>query len=162
MRLALLALAAFGLVSCDPAPVNESAETVPLQPGSSSGDPAPPSAGAPPAALPAEGPAAPARTAKAIPAAFHGTYDQSAETCARPSEYRLNVSAGELRFHESIGAVRSVAIEGPDTVSVDADFQGEGESWRAVQRLARDGDRLTISGDGTNAVRIRCPGSVPS
>jgi hypothetical protein len=161
MRLALIALAAFGLVSCDSAPVDESAETVPLQPGSSSGDPAPPAAGAPPAAAPAEGPAAPASTA-AIPAAFHGVYDQSREDCARPSEYRLTVTAGELKFHESIGTVRGVAVEGPDSLSVDADYQGEGESWRTTQRLVRDGDRLTISGDGNATVRVRCPSSVPS
>jgi hypothetical protein len=72
------------------------------------------------------------------------------------------VSAGELRFHESIGTVRGVAVEGPDRISVDADYQGEGESWRATQRLVRDGDRLTISGDGTSLERVRCPAPVPS
>jgi hypothetical protein len=162
MRFALLLLAAAGLAGCDSASVNETADGAPVQPGSSSGDPAPPSDGAPPAAASAEGPAAPAAKATAIPAAFLGVYDQSAETCARPSEYRLTVSAGELKFHESIGTVRSVAVEGPNIVSIEADYQGEGESWRTRQRLARDGDRLTISGDGNSTVRVRCPGPIPS
>ena len=161
MRFAMLLLAAAGLAACDSAPVNETSDAAPLQPGSSSGDPAPPAAVAPPAASPAEGPGATA-SAAAIPAAFHGVYDQSRENCARPSQYRLTVSAGELKFHESIGAVRSVAVEGPNAISVDADYQGEGESWRTTQRLVRDGDRLTISGDGTTTVRVRCPSSLPS
>ena len=157
MRAALLLLA--GLAACDSAPVNQAADAPPLQPGSSSGDPAPPAA--PPAAVPAEGPAA-AASATAIPAAFHGTYDRRREDCARPSEYRLTVSAGELRFHESIGTVRKVVAEGPDAISVESDYQGEGESWRNVRRMVRDGDRLTISGDGTSLERVRCPAPVPS
>jgi hypothetical protein len=161
MRFALPFLAAAGLAACDSATVNDSADAPALQPGSSSGDPAPPAAVAPPAASPAEGPAATA-SGTSIPAAFHGVYDRSREECARPSEYRLTVTARELRFHESIGTVREVAIEGADRVSVDADYQGEGEGWRTSQRLARDGDRLTISGDGTSLVRIRCPSPVPS
>ena len=160
MRAALLLLAAAGLAACDSASVNESTDAAPLQPGSSSGDPAPPAA-APPAASPAEGPAASA-SATAIPAPFHGIYDQSREDCARPSQYRLTVSAGELRFHESIGTVRTVALEDPNRILVDSDYQGEGESWQTRQRLVRDGDRLTISGDRTSLERVRCPAPVPS
>lgn len=94
-----------------------------------------------------------------IPSAFHGTYDESREDCERPSEYRLRVEARALRFHESIGEVKGVSVEGPRLVSVSADYQGEGESWHSVRRmhLSDDGATLTVSGDGTEMVRIRCP-----
>lgn len=106
--------------------------------------PAPPSEAAPRAA--------------AIPAAFHGVFDRDLGTCANRSVYRLVVSADSLRFHESVGRVRSVARDGPNSISVAADYQGEGDSWSATQRLrlSDDGDRLTIAGRGTETVRVRC------
>lgn len=95
---------------------------------------------------------------EAVPAPFHGVYDRSLEACSTPSEYRLTISAGHLRFHESIGVVRSVAVEGPDTIRVSADFQGEGESWTADQqlRLSGAGSNLTVTSNGTNTDRVRC------
>ena len=100
--------------------------------------------------------------AAAIPTPFHGVYDASREACGRPSEYRLTVSARELRFHESIGAVRSVVADGPDAIRINADYQGEGESWSNVQalRLADGGATLTVTGEGTSLTRVRC-GSSP-
>lgn len=94
-----------------------------------------------------------------LPSRFHGTYDESEQACGGPSEYRLTVSARELRFHESVGTVREVARDGPDAVGVTADYQGEGESWRSVRRLrlGDGGSRLTVSGDGTSMTRVRCP-----
>lgn len=103
-------------------------------------------------------PAPPTAHAEAVPTAFQGVFDAPRDACAGPSEYRLNVSAGELRFHESIGAVRSVSIDGPDTIRVAADYQGEGESWSNVRtlRLSDGGMTLTISGEGTSLTRYRC------
>ena len=95
--------------------------------------------------------------AGAIPEAFRGTYDQNEENCARPSEYRLTVDAGELRYHESIGKVRSVKVLTPDRIEMLADYEGEGETWQNVRTLELDGKRLTISGEGTKTDRIRCP-----
>jgi hypothetical protein len=95
--------------------------------------------------------------AGAIPEPFRGTYDQNEESCARPSEYRLTVDAGELRFHESIGRVRSVKASTPTRIEVLADYQGEGETWQNVRTLELDGKRLTISGEGTKIDRVRCP-----
>jgi len=94
-----------------------------------------------------------------IPAAFHGRYDSSREACGRPGDGRLQVSAGELRFHESIGTVRKVARQQSGAIRVEADYQGEGESWRSVRELglSADGAALTVSGDGSNMVRVRCP-----
>src|SRR5688572_32047930 len=48
--------------------------------------------------------------------------------------YKLAVSASELRFHESIGTVRSVKVEAPGRIEVLADYQGEGESWQNLRR----------------------------
>jgi hypothetical protein len=100
-----------------------------------------------------------AKPAAAIPEPFLGTYDISREDCARSSDGRLTVAPGELRFHESIGTVRKVTVAGADSVTVEADYQGEGESWRNVRelRLAGGGASLTIRGDGIGLTRIRCP-----
>lgn len=93
-----------------------------------------------------------------IPPDFHGVFDASAAACGKPSEYRLAVSARELRFHESAAIVRSVTIDSRDSIHVAGDYQGEGESWKATRqlRLSDDGSKLTITGDGTELVRIRC------
>jgi hypothetical protein len=111
----------------------------------------------------AETPQLPAAAAEAnaIPAAFRGTFDENSDACGGPGESRLEVKADELRFHESIGKVRKVDVEGPDAISVEADYQGEGESWRNVRRLRLSGDTLTISGEGTSLVRIRCRPMAP-
>jgi len=95
--------------------------------------------------------------AGAIPEPFRGTYDQNEENCARPSEYRLTVDAGELRFHESIGKVRSVKVMEAGRIEVLADYQGEGETWQNVRTLELDGKRLMVSGEGTKIDRVRCP-----
>ncbi|HEX8263340.1 MAG TPA: hypothetical protein VF547_10750 [Allosphingosinicella sp.] len=97
--------------------------------------------------------------AAAIPGPFLGVYDASREACGRSSDARLTVSAGELRFHESIATVRKVTPVGADSVRVEADYQGEGERWRNVRdlRLGAGGTELTVSGDGTRFTRVRCP-----
>jgi hypothetical protein len=106
---------------------------------------------------------APARAvavrAAAIPDPILGDFDASREDCGRSSDARLTVTPDELRFHESIGTVRKVTPAGPETLSVEADYQGEGESWRSVRelRLGAGGSTLTVSGDGTRMVRVRCP-----
>lgn len=96
---------------------------------------------------------------ESIPAAYRGVYDGSLEACARPSVERLTVSARELRFHESIGTVRSVGYGGPGAISVEADYEGEGERWRSLRilSLAENGAKLTLKGEGTSLVRVRCP-----
>ena len=101
----------------------------------------------------------PPATGKTIPAALLGVYDASLDSCAKPSDSRLAVSPTELRFHESIGTVRRVTVNGPGTVTVEADYQGEGESWRGRRELSlsNGGATLTIGGDRTTMVRVRCP-----
>ena len=108
-------------------------------------------------AAPATAPDPQPAIAGAIPEPFRGTYDRNEESCARPSEYRLTVDAGELRFHESVGKVRTVRVLSPTRIELLADYQGEGETWQNVRALELDGKRLTISGEGTTIDRLRCP-----
>lgn len=98
-----------------------------------------------------------------VPAAYHGVYDGSLEACARRGVERLTVSARELRFHESVGTVRSVGYGGPGAISVEADYEGEGRRWRGLRifSLNEDGSRLTVKGDGGDSVRVRCPAGAP-
>ena len=114
---------------------------------------APADAGEPPP------PPLPPATGKTIPAALLGVYDASIEACGKPSDGRLTVTATELRFHESIGTVRKVMATGPETVTVEADYQGEGERWsnRRELKLGGGGATLTVSGEGTRFERVRCP-----
>jgi hypothetical protein len=104
---------------------------------------------------------APAAESNRIPAAFHGVYDRDAAACASAgSEERLEVTPVGLHFHESIGEIRAVSAEGDRAISAEADFQGEGESWRNRLRLslAANGDALTVTQpDGASLTRIRCP-----
>lgn len=118
-----------------------------------------PSAAAQAPATRSEPPPLPTATARTIPAAMLGVYDASLEACGTSSDARLTVSANELRFHESIGTVRKVTATGADAVTVEADYQGEGESWQNARelRLGDGGASLTVSGDGTGLVRVRCP-----
>ena len=147
-RIGLLTAAALLLAGC--APEDKAAD------GGSNVVAIPTAPPAPEAAAPEPAPPAVA----AIPEPFHGVYDSSPEACGRPSDGRLTVSALELRFHESIGTVRSVVSAPSGATRVEADYQGEGESWRSYRelRLSDGGESLTISGDGTRMVRVRCPG----
>jgi hypothetical protein len=120
------------------------------------------SAAVPPATPPTPAPDSTAATPAAaltIPGPFQGIYDGSLAACAEPSDARLEIRPGELRFHESIGTVRKVAIVSPNRVSVTADYQGEGERWRSVRELSLSdgGATLIVGGDGTSLKRRRCP-----
>lgn len=123
---------------------------------------APPAVAEAPANTSEPAPPPPPATGRTIPAALLGSYDASLDACGKPSDSRLTVSPTELRFHESIGTVREVTATAAGTVTVEADYQGEGESWRSTRelRLGDGGATLTISGDGTRLVRIRCPEAV--
>lgn len=101
---------------------------------------------------------APSQTA-AIPAAFHGTFAASPAACTGQDESRLIVADRALRFYESEARVTSVAIEGPRTVRVAADYRGEGESWNETRTLSLspDGSRLTVTARGSQSERLRCP-----
>jgi hypothetical protein len=151
MQASILIVAAAGLLAACGAPEPAGNEAAPAADQAA------------PAVVPAGAPRSERQAASEIPPAFRGVYDSSLAACSRPSENRLTVSAGELRFHESIGTIREVTVLGPGEVRVASDFQGEGESWRAAHqlRLADGGATLTVAGEGTSFTRIRCTGSAP-
>lgn len=107
---------------------------------------------------PENGDASEARAA--IPARFQGVYDEDRSACrAASSVQRLAVGPGRLRFHESIGVARKVVVDEDGMATVTASYDGEGMQWQSTRRLAlsADGRTLTIIGDGTKTVRVRCP-----
>lgn len=148
------ALAAALIAGCERPEAGEQANREAAPPSVAEG----PADAGQPAPTPPSPPPPPA-TGKTIPATLLGVYDSSIEACAGPSDGRLVVSPTELRFHESIGTVRQVTSTGAGTATVEADYQGEGESWRNRRdlKLGEGGATLTVSGDGTSFVRVRCP-----
>jgi hypothetical protein len=118
--------------------------------------PTAPAAPAEPAANAVEPAAA---TTTSLPAAYHGVFDQTAAACGSSSSvYRLTVTGGELRFHESLGDVKSVTPDGANAVRVAASYSGEGMTWSNIQRIALSdgGQMLTITGEGAPVKRTRC------
>lgn len=100
-----------------------------------------------------------AANAATLPAAYHGVFDQTAAACAAASSiYRLTVTGGELRFHESLADVKSVTPDGANAVRVAASYSGEGMTWSNIQRVAlsNGGRTLTITGEGEPVRRTRC------
>lgn len=82
-----------------------------------------------------------------IPAAFHGTWDYIDGTCTRESDLRMEISAGQIIFYESLGQVRSIEAKDEMSLDVTLAMEGEGEVWTNVTRLtlADDGNILTPS-----------------
>lgn len=153
-RLILASAALLALAACDRSdpPVNQ----IGIDMNAISPAPAPPAETAEPLA---PGNTTAPVAATMLPAAYHGVFDQTAAACAAASSiYRLTVSAGELRFHESLAAVKSVTADGPGALRVAADYSGEGMEWSNIQRVALSdgGTVLTITGEGEPTIRRRC------
>jgi hypothetical protein len=141
MKALVLGLALLG-VACTEEPAGEVADTPAAD--APSADPAP---AAPPAAA----------TSAAIPAAFHGRWDASAEACATGSEMKLTITESELLFLESVAKPTSVASRGPDAIRIEADFSGEGEEWEGTLELSLASDTLTVTQPSGSTSRVRCP-----
>jgi hypothetical protein len=94
-----------------------------------------------------------------VPAAFLGEWAADAAACARPGdESRLRIDADRIAFHESSGAIVSVAGDAADLTLV-AQLTGEGETREATYRfrLSGDGNTLTDTSSGRpGMVRQRC------
>lgn len=95
-----------------------------------------------------------------IPSRYVGRWGASAEACARSThEMRLTISVDRMEFYEGSGAVVSVeSSSGGDRVLLD--MQAEGTSFQRTYTLTLDaaGDRLTVTTEGSSAVRVRCSG----
>ncbi len=106
----------------------------------------------------ASGPEAPeVRNLTAVPANFQGVWAATEDDCAAPSETRLEITAGRMRFYESSGEVGSVEARGGDEVLIVIPLTGEGtRSQRSFRyRLLDGGQRLFDVRNGLT--RIRCP-----
>lgn len=102
---------------------------------------------------PADEPAGP------IPASLQGNWTGTADRCGdRSADLELTVAPDELLFHESVGQVRSVKQVNDGSLSVEAAFTGEGQSWTRTLLLkpSPDGRMLTIVNDGAAVTRKRC------
>ena len=98
--------------------------------------------------------------ATAIPARFHGEWNQDLSACGTgASETRLRIGADRLRFYESAGEVREVDVVSDRLIEVTATYSGEGQTWTNERQLSLspDGDTLTVTGDGATMTRSRCP-----
>jgi hypothetical protein len=96
----------------------------------------------------------------AIPAAWRGTWAGS-DGCGRAATMRLRVGADRLTFFESEGRATKIERRSPRELSMLLEMTGEGESWtrRATLTLSPDGERLTRTEAGTDAVSYTKCGS---
>jgi hypothetical protein len=91
-----------------------------------------------------------------IPAPFHGEWTEDLTACGRGSnESRLRIHAHRLQFYESEAAVRSVHVDSARSITAQASFTGEGETWdkSITMVLSQSGSELSIEG----LTRLRCP-----
>ncbi len=89
-----------------------------------------------------------------IPEQFRGKWDYVQGTCAPESDLRLEVTANDLMFYESVGEVESVKVENDNQVVVELSMSGEGETWTERTRLTltNGGNMLTpVDADGEQA-----------
>lgn len=95
-----------------------------------------------------------------IPVQFQGLWDANVAGCSNPgSDGRLRVEADRLQFYESSGPVTEVIMQGDLDATVYLELSGEGMTWTDINKLELSGDRnaLTITSDGFESVRYRCP-----
>ncbi len=79
-----------------------------------------------------------------IPTRFQGVWDYVEGTCLPESDLRMEISADEILFYESIGKVTAATSDG-DAVQLTMAMEGEGENWTEEYRLSLsdDGEFLT-------------------
>jgi hypothetical protein len=98
---------------------------------------------------------------RSIPAKFQGEWNTVVADCGTANnDSRLVISANEVQFYESGGAVRGAFLHGPYEILIVLDMSGEGSSWMTSFQwtMASDGSYLSDrSVDGSLFVRYRCP-----
>lgn len=102
----------------------------------------------------------------AIPARFLGRWDAPDGPCSPRSEMFVTIRPGTIRFAESLGKVTGVRRGRPGIV-VTLAMEGEGERWTRdyAMNLVENSERLAmrdLSGEGSGAVRQRCPAERPA
>ncbi len=102
-------------------------------------------------------------TSNAIPASFQGVWDYTKGTCAPESDLRMEISASEIMFYESIGIVTDAETT-EDGVIVTLAMEGEGDTWvqKTLLSMNESGELLeTPTLDegivGNPLPRKRCP-----
>lgn len=94
----------------------------------------------------------------AIPVEWRGVW-AGRDGCARSATMRLDVAADRLVFYEAEGLASEIERRAPREIALKLAMSGEGEAWdrRAVLTLSEDGERLTRTEAGTDAVTYtRC------
>lgn len=92
----------------------------------------------------------------AIPANFTGEWNEDLATCGSAlNDSKLVISPDQLSFYESDGFVKSVRLNNPRSVTVSANYTGEGQNWTKTitLNLSRSERELTIDG----YTRYKCP-----
>jgi hypothetical protein len=116
---------------------------------------------APATTSPAPAPASddtPATDGNTVPVRFQGEWAADAAACTSPGHAsQPRIDADRIAFHESSGAIQSVANDDPD-LTIVARLTGEGETREATYRfrLSADGSTLTDTSSGMGMVRRRC------
>ena len=144
--IAPLALAACGDREEAPAPDMASETAIPVEPDSGIGDGAGPPAG----------------TAKAIPTRFLGVWDYVEGACDDASDLRMEISPRRIVFYESVGDVTAVNVANDNSITVQLNLSGEGETWTENLKLdlEQGGERLVpsaVEGDYEPMPRKKCP-----
>ncbi|MDQ4087900.1 MAG: hypothetical protein M3177_07830 [Pseudomonadota bacterium] len=138
--------------------INAAAPPAAVQGDSSTGskDPVAAPTPAPAAAAADPAPPPPAEEPGIIPATFHGEWNRELAHCGTGlNDSALRIEPRAMRFYESRGDVIRVRRTGERSVSVEASFQGEGESWTETVRLTLSprSDQLSV---GQDRMRRRC------
>ncbi|MBO9574816.1 MAG: hypothetical protein J7494_03680 [Sphingobium sp.] len=94
-----------------------------------------------------------AASTNVIPAGFLGHWSETQAGCSKKGDMsRLIVYADTLVFYESQGKVTAVHALGPGEISIDARYDGEGETWSRSSRLRLADNALVLDG----MRRVRC------
>ena len=95
-----------------------------------------------------------------IPSAFRGQWNTRVQDCGTGlNDSRLKIDARRIRFYESDGEVRRVILHNSRAITVTGSYSGEGQVWDRTDQLvlSRSGRDLTITSEGSDFTRHRCP-----
>jgi hypothetical protein len=93
-----------------------------------------------------------------LPDRFLGKWDGKGG-CTGISDMAMTITQETVDFYESTAQIKGVTVNGPNDVTIQGDFAGEGQTWSAPMRLtlSDDGNTLTMRQDKLSTTRVRCP-----